>query len=99
MNNKTMEMIWKAGYYPQDDLFTGILYDYYFPPQGFCWDLLCNDEPIMDNPSLHDYNIKERALDFIDYVRKANEPYLTNNVAVTTGMDFHYTVICKQNSN
>ena len=55
-----METIWKAGYYVEDELFTGVLYNYYSPPPNFCWDLLCNDEPIMDNPALHDYNVEIR---------------------------------------
>ena len=47
-------MVWRAS---QDigsgsDLFTGVLFNNYGPPPGFCWDLLCNDEPIMDDPEL-----------------------------------------------
>ena len=34
----------------------------------------------------------KRALDFIEYARNANKAYRTNNVAITTGMDFHYQV-------
>ena len=70
IQNQTMEVIWKAGHYEEDNLFTGVLYNYYSPPPYFCWDLLCNDEPIMDNPSLHDYNIDRRARDFIEYARQ-----------------------------
>ena len=50
--NHTMETLWNAGYYKNDELFNGVLYNYYSPPPGFCWDMLCNDEPIMDNPTL-----------------------------------------------
>ena len=87
-----METIWNAGYYEEDNLFTGVLYNYYSPPPGLCWDLLCNDEPIMDNYLLHDYNLDKRAQDFINYAKKANEAYKTNHVAITTGMDFHFQV-------
>lgn len=90
MANKTMEMVWHSGYYEEDDLFTGVLYNYYFPPPNFCWDLLCNDEPIMDNPELHDYNLDRIVSEFIDYAKEAARPYRTNHVAITTGMDFHY---------
>ena len=50
-HNKTLEMVWEASQDlgEQSDLFTGVLYDQYGPPPGFCWDLLCNDEPIMDS--------------------------------------------------
>ena len=92
IKNKELEMIWEAGYYEEDNLFTGVLYNYYFPPPGLCWDLLCNDEPIMDSPFLHDYNLKARAQDFVDFSVKANESYRTNHVAITTGMDFHFQV-------
>ena len=57
IRNKTMEVIWNAGYYSEDQLFTGVLYNYYSPPPNFCWDLLCNDEPLRSNPMLHDYNV------------------------------------------
>lgn len=93
IRNKTMEVIWNAGYYDEDQLFTGVLYNYYSPPPNFCWDLLCNDEPMRSNPMLHDYNVDARADDFINYVLKAANAYRTNNVAITTGMDFHYQVI------
>jgi lysosomal alpha-mannosidase len=92
MLNKSMEVIWKAGITEDENLFTGVLYNIYFPPPNFCWDLLCSDEPMMDNPLLHDNNAERRVKEFLDYARMAAEPYRTNNVAITTGMDFHYQV-------
>ncbi len=91
--NKTMEVIWKSSVDGKSDLFTGVLYNYYFPPPNYCWDILCNDEPIMDNPNLHGYNVDKIVSGFVDFARQAAKPYRTNNVAITTGMDFHYTVI------
>ena len=88
----SIPLMWKAGHYEEDDLFTGVLYNYYSPPPSFCWELLCNDEPIMDNPNLHDYNLDRRARDFVEYAKNANKAYRTNHVAITTGMDFHYQV-------
>ena len=38
-------------------LFSGALYDHYSPPSGFCFDVLCEDSPIIDNPRLADYNV------------------------------------------
>ena len=32
------------------ELFTGVLYNHYVPPPGFCFDKMCNDEPLMVNP-------------------------------------------------
>ena len=31
------------------ELFTGVLYNHYVPPPGFCFDEMCNDEPFMVN--------------------------------------------------
>ena len=49
---KTMEMIWKASQslYQSSWLFTGALFNGYGPPEGFCFDDECQDEPIMDDP-------------------------------------------------
>ena len=52
MKDKSMELIWKASESLNDSsrLFTGILFNGYGPPKGFCFDDNCNDEPIMDDP-------------------------------------------------
>jgi hypothetical protein len=49
---KTMEMVWNASQslYQSSWLFTGALFNGYGPPEGFCFDDECQDEPIMDNP-------------------------------------------------
>lgn len=44
------------------ELFTGVLPNGYGPPPGFCFDILCSDEPIMDDPRLHDYNVDEKVV-------------------------------------
>lgn len=38
---------------------TGILPNGYNPPEGFCWDQLCTDAPIQDDPDLEDYNVED----------------------------------------
>ena len=72
-------------YDDQKSLFTGVLFNGYSPPEGFCFDLLCNDEPIKDDPDLEDYNVDRRVADFIKYVKDQNNYYRTNNVAITAG--------------
>ena len=42
------------------DIFTSILYNQYQAPSGFCFDVLCTDEPIIDDPNSADYNVDER---------------------------------------
>lgn len=41
-------------------LFTGVNYNLYQAPDGFCFDILCGDEPIIDNVKSRDYNVEQR---------------------------------------
>ena len=43
-------------------LFTGIHFNTYFSPSGFCFDIVCSDQPIIDNPKSKDYNVDERVI-------------------------------------
>lgn len=38
-------------------LFTSVLYNNYAPPPGFCFDILCDDEPFIDDKHSPDYNV------------------------------------------
>ena len=91
--NQTSEMIWLTSPALKETpnrLITSILYNVYDPPDSFCWDASYTDEPLMDNPKLHDYNIDTRAMDFVNFARKQKESYPTNNIIVSMGMDFQY---------
>lgn len=44
-------------------LFTAVNYNLYQPPPGFCFDIYCNDEPIIDDPISKDYNVEQRVID------------------------------------
>ena len=92
MGTNEMEMIWYSNKDETQSLFTGVLYNQYSPPPGFCWDILCNDVPIVDNPESHSYNAEERIESFVSYVKHQAQSFKTNNVAITMGMDFHYSV-------
>lgn len=92
MSSKEMETIWYSNKNETQHLFTGVLYNGYSPPPGFCWDILCNDEPLVDNPGSHSYNLDRKISDFIYYVKRQAESFKTNNIAITMGMDFHYSV-------
>jgi len=90
-----MEMVWESSQDVGDslDLFTGVLYGdiaEYGPPPGFCWDLPCNDDPIMDDTKLHDNNVNSVVQNFVEYVKKQATIYRTNNVIVPMGEDFQY---------
>ena len=49
----------------------GILPNGYNPPEGFCWDQSCDDEPIMDDPDLEDYNVDDVVQRFTAADRKS----------------------------
>ena len=88
---KTMEMVWEASQDIGDasDLFTGVLYNEYGPPPGFCWDLPCDDAPLMDN-DLFETNIDERADALVNFIREQSVHYRTNHIILTMGEDFQY---------
>ncbi|CAH2265604.1 jg6261, partial [Pararge aegeria aegeria] len=63
LSQKRMEMIWRGddNLGNSSDLFTGVLFNTYSPPPGFCFDVLCDDEPIIDDPDSPMFNVDARA--------------------------------------
>ncbi|EDV98984.1 lysosomal alpha-mannosidase isoform X2 [Drosophila grimshawi] len=86
------EMIWhgSANLGDKSDLFTGALYNNYQAPAGFCFDILCADQPIIDGKHSPDNNVKERVNTFLEYVKTQSRYYRTNNIIITMGGDFTY---------
>lgn len=61
LTHRNGEMIWQASdSLSKTDLFTGVLYNNYSPPPGFCFDILCADEPIVDDKNSPEYNVDRR---------------------------------------
>ncbi|XP_075216675.1 lysosomal alpha-mannosidase II isoform X3 [Lycorma delicatula] len=94
---KRTEMLWQGS--PHNlglsaDIFTGILYNTYSPPPGFCFDILCDDEPIIDDKNSFAYNLDSRVSKFLEYIHQQKISYTTNHLIVTMGDDFNY-----QNAN
>ncbi|XP_016964290.1 lysosomal alpha-mannosidase isoform X2 [Drosophila biarmipes] len=89
---KNAEMIWhgSANLGEEADLFSGALYNNYQAPDGFCFDVLCSDAPIIDGKHSPDNNVKERVDTFLEYVTKMATQFRTPNVILTMGEDFHY---------
>ncbi|XP_054741908.1 lysosomal alpha-mannosidase isoform X2 [Anastrepha obliqua] len=89
---KTAEMIWRASANLDESahLFTGALYNQYQPPPGFCFDILCADEPIIDSKHSPDYNVNRRVNDFLKFVDQQAKYYRTNNIIITMGGDFTF---------
>ncbi|XP_037711114.1 lysosomal alpha-mannosidase [Drosophila subpulchrella] len=85
-----MEMIWQSSeYLKNSNIFTGMLYNHYSAPPGFCFDINCQDAPIIDGES-YDNNVDQRVSDFIDYVKKMAEFYRSTHIMVPMGDDFQY---------
>lgn len=66
------------------------MYNTYSPPPGFCFDILCNDEPIVDDKKSPMYNVPNRISKFFDYLDNVTKNYATKNVIITMGEDFNY---------
>lgn len=92
MKDKTGEMLWMASdnLGDQASLFTGVNYNGYGPPDGFCFDQGCRDTPIMDNPSLEDYNVDAEVNAFINACKQQSLNYTTNHIMMTMGSDFQF---------
>ncbi|XP_057335979.1 lysosomal alpha-mannosidase-like [Microplitis mediator] len=94
--NKTAELIWKGSSSLGDkaDLFTVVLFNGYLAPPGFCFDILCLDDPVIDDPESPENNVEAKIAAFVDYCQEQAKYYNTNNIILTMGEDFSY-----QNAN
>ncbi|XP_033223798.1 lysosomal alpha-mannosidase-like [Belonocnema kinseyi] len=92
MKTQTPELIWKGSpsLGESSNLFTTVLYNIYVPPSGFCFDILCSDEPLIDDTEVPDYNIDRKVEQFLEFVNNQAKAYRTNNVIITMGNDFTY---------
>ncbi|KAM0728650.1 Lysosomal alpha-mannosidase [Formica fusca] len=92
LNEKSMEFIWQSSpsLGKRANLFTAAMYNTYSPPPGFCFDVLCADEPMIDDPDSPDYNIDKKIDDFLRYAVEQANNYRTNHIILTMGGDFTY---------
>ncbi|KAF7465586.1 Hypothetical predicted protein [Marmota monax] len=66
---REMEQMWRGSTSlkpPTADLFTGVLPNNYNPPEKLCWDMLCTDSPVVEDPRSPEYNAKS----LVDYFLK-----------------------------
>lgn len=90
---REMEQVWRASASlrpPSADLFTGVLPNNYNPPEGLCWDVLCADQPVVDDPRSPEYNAKELVSYFLKLANTQGQYYRTNHTVMTMGSDFQY---------
>ena len=72
------------------DLFTGVLSNLYQAPIGYCFDILCGDEPIVDDENSPEFNAERRSRIFVSHLISNSYQVKTKNVLVTMGGDFNY---------
>ncbi|CAH0387767.1 unnamed protein product [Bemisia tabaci] len=92
LKTKDMEMIWQAS---QDlgsssDIFSHILYNTYSPPDGFCFDILCSENQIVDDRNSPEYNLDKMLTKFFQWVSLQKSFYKSSNIILTMGNDFTY---------
>ncbi|XP_046463564.1 lysosomal alpha-mannosidase-like [Daphnia pulex] len=89
---KEMEMIWHTSNSPGEpnSIFTGIFYEHYSAPNGFCFDVVCRDEPFIDSPRSADYNVVKKVKDLEAHIKAKALSYSTSNIMLTMGDDFNY---------
>ena len=95
LKHKAAEWIWRASpsLGPDASVFTGLTGSYsgnYGPPGGFCWDVKCRDEPVVDDPTLDTYNVPSRVADFVRAARAQAEHTRGSHVLFTMGSDYQY---------
>ncbi|CAD6203815.1 GSCOCG00009812001-RA-CDS [Cotesia congregata] len=92
LKDKTAEFLWKASSSlgEKANLFSVALFNNYSPPPGFCFDVLCSDDPLIDDPESPDNNIEARINVFYNYTLDQAKNYRTNNIIITMGGDFTY---------
>jgi len=92
LNESSCEMIWRpqTGTGAPGEIFTHVLYAHYSFPSGFCWDTRCTDDPVMDDPTLENYNAPLIAQGFAAWVQEMAQSYRTAHLFVCMGDDFTY---------
>ncbi|XP_033225887.1 lysosomal alpha-mannosidase-like [Belonocnema kinseyi] len=90
-SRKTAEFIWRGSpsLGENANLFTSVL-NQYSAPDGFCFDITCKDDPLVDDPDSPEYNIHRKVDQFLNYVQSQANSYKTSNILITMGNDFNY---------
>ncbi len=92
-DTKNCEGIWKASENLNDtSIFWGLTGSYmgnYGAPRGFCFDVLCDDDPLVGLNSDQLYN---RVFEFMNDVKIQADRTRGDNVMLTMGSDFQYSM-------
>ncbi|XP_042526495.1 lysosomal alpha-mannosidase isoform X3 [Dipodomys spectabilis] len=88
-----MEQLWRGSSSlkpPMADLFTGVLPNGYNPPDNLCWDILCADAPVVEDPQSPEYNADKLVHYFLKLAKTQGQYYRTKHTVMTMGSDFQY---------
>ena len=91
--DQSLQMLWEGGKPddPESTIFTGVFDKHYSNPDGFCFDIICEDEPINDDPRLEEFNVDQRMAEFESYVLDHLRYYKDQeHIMFTMGDDFQY---------
>ncbi|GMT31407.1 hypothetical protein PFISCL1PPCAC_22704 [Pristionchus fissidentatus] len=92
LRNKSLEFVWNTSDDLKTKILTGAFYqDNYGPPEGFCFDALCGDDPIIEHEDMDGYNLPEKLKLFEAHVKKQATFLRTKHVMLLMGSDFQYT--------
>jgi len=94
-DEQRVEGIWRASAASKDQsqVFWGLSGSYggnYGPPEGFCFDNFCSDEPMMDDLDLEDYNVDGKVADFVSAAYEQANQARGTHIMMTMGSDFQY---------
>ncbi|XP_049645255.1 lysosomal alpha-mannosidase [Suncus etruscus] len=90
---REMEQIWRGSSSldpPVADLFTSVLPNMYNPPEGMCWDTVCIDSPLVEDPQSPEFNAPDLVNYFVNLAILQSHYYRTNHTVMTMGSDFQY---------
>ncbi|XP_067008681.2 lysosomal alpha-mannosidase [Anabrus simplex] len=92
LQTKNMEMVWlpSATAGSVTALFTSVLFNGHRSPGGFCFDILCRNDGLVDDKNSREYNVDFKVQQFIDLCEDQAKYYSTDNIAIIMGDDFHY---------
>jgi len=92
LQNQGMEMVWipNTSQGIENAIFTHATYYEYASPAHFDFDILTTDQPIRDDATLEDYDVPQRADEFVAWFRQMQQGYKTSHLMHTAGEDFHY---------
>jgi lysosomal alpha-mannosidase len=67
--DKEMEMVFRGNddIGEASDLLFGVLHNHYSAPSGFCYDVLCSDDPLNDDPMSPDNNVASSVCVFVKF--------------------------------